>query len=251
MSWKDKEKMAFHIDEGVFCYTKMPFGLKNVGATYQRLVDTKFEGPLGRNPEAYVDDIVIKSKMKQDLIQDVKETLLTLKKVNMKLNPKRCSFRMEEDRLKKCTNKKDFRWTEATDKAFQAMKSLIVELPTLTAYMKYEELMVYLSAANKTVSAVLLVERKGRQMLIHYVSRSLQGTEVKKEQTDLDPATEVEVWKLYTDGACNDHGSRAGLILIDPEDMEYSYELWLNFSNSNNDAEYEALFAGLMLIPLQ
>ncbi|GKB49211.1 reverse transcriptase domain-containing protein [Tanacetum coccineum] len=42
MTKKDEEKTAFHTDEGVFCYTKMPFGLKNVGATYQRLVDTIF-----------------------------------------------------------------------------------------------------------------------------------------------------------------------------------------------------------------
>ncbi|GKA37260.1 reverse transcriptase domain-containing protein [Tanacetum coccineum] len=58
------------------------------------------------------------------------------------------------------------------------MKKLIAELPTLTAPMKGEELMVYLSAANEAVSVVLLVERRGRQMPIHYVSRSLQGAEV-------------------------------------------------------------------------
>ncbi|GJX70620.1 reverse transcriptase domain-containing protein [Tanacetum coccineum] len=63
MTKKDEEKMAFHTDEGVFCYTKMPFGLKNVGATYQRLVDTIFEGQIRRNLEAYVDDMVIKSKV--------------------------------------------------------------------------------------------------------------------------------------------------------------------------------------------
>ncbi|GJT03970.1 reverse transcriptase domain-containing protein [Tanacetum coccineum] len=89
MAKKDEEKTTFHTDEGVFCYTKMPFGLKNVGATYQRLVDTIFEGQMGRNLEAYVDDMVIKSKTQPEMIKDVKETLLTLKKVNMKLNPKK------------------------------------------------------------------------------------------------------------------------------------------------------------------
>ncbi|GJZ38970.1 hypothetical protein Tco_0585533, partial [Tanacetum coccineum] len=44
MAKKDEEKTAFHTDEGVFCYTKIPFGLKNARATYQRLVDTIFEG---------------------------------------------------------------------------------------------------------------------------------------------------------------------------------------------------------------
>nr|GEZ89412.1 reverse transcriptase domain-containing protein [Tanacetum cinerariifolium] len=47
----DKEKTAFHTGQGVYCYTKMPFGLKNAGATYQRLMDKTFEGQIGRNIE--------------------------------------------------------------------------------------------------------------------------------------------------------------------------------------------------------
>ncbi|GKB51280.1 reverse transcriptase domain-containing protein [Tanacetum coccineum] len=58
---------------------------------------------------------------------------------------------------KKCTNKKDFHWTIEAEELFQAMKKLIAELPTLIAPKKEEELMVYLSAANEAVSAVLLL----------------------------------------------------------------------------------------------
>ncbi|GJV16955.1 reverse transcriptase domain-containing protein [Tanacetum coccineum] len=82
------------------------------------------------------------------------------------------------DTLKKCANKKDFHWTTEAEEAFQAMKKLIAKLPTLTAPKKDEELMVYLSAANKAVSAVLLVKRSERQTPIHYVSRTLQGAEI-------------------------------------------------------------------------
>ncbi|GJU81546.1 reverse transcriptase domain-containing protein [Tanacetum coccineum] len=57
MTKKDEEKTAFHTEEGVFCYMKMPFGLKNVGATYQRLVDSAFKEQIGVNLEAYVDDM--------------------------------------------------------------------------------------------------------------------------------------------------------------------------------------------------
>ncbi|GKD60075.1 reverse transcriptase domain-containing protein [Tanacetum coccineum] len=96
MTKKDEEKTTFHTDEGVFCYTKIRFGLKNARSTYQRLVDTIFEGQMGRNLEAYMDDMVIKSKTELEMIKDVEETLLTLKKVNMKLNPKKCSFGIEE-----------------------------------------------------------------------------------------------------------------------------------------------------------
>ncbi|PWA85049.1 reverse transcriptase domain-containing protein [Artemisia annua] len=54
-------------------------------------------------------------------------------------------------------------------------------------------------------------------------------------------------WRLYTDGALNDNGSRVGLILITPDNVEYSYALRPNFSNSNSATEYEALLAGLKI----
>ncbi|GJS79364.1 reverse transcriptase domain-containing protein [Tanacetum coccineum] len=55
MSEEDEEKKAFYTDQGTYCYTKIPFGLKNAGATYQRLVDSAFQAQLGRNLETYVD----------------------------------------------------------------------------------------------------------------------------------------------------------------------------------------------------
>ncbi|GKB11741.1 reverse transcriptase domain-containing protein [Tanacetum coccineum] len=174
--------------------------LRNARATYQRLVDTIFKGQIGRNLDAYMDDMVIKSKMEQDLIKGpLKKQFMTIKK--------------------------------KPGEAFQAMKKLIAELPTLTAPMKDEELMVYLSEASEAISAVLLVERNGS----------------KEEQTALESISKADTWKLYTDGASNDHGSGVGLILIDPQGMEYSYALQLNFCNSNNDAESKALLAGLRI----
>ncbi|GJY79481.1 reverse transcriptase domain-containing protein [Tanacetum coccineum] len=96
--WRKKmrKKIAFHTNQGVFCYTKMPFGLKNAGATYQRLVDKAFEKQIGRNLEVYVDDLVIKSHTESEILRDIKETFRNLKKINMKLNPKKCTFGAEE-----------------------------------------------------------------------------------------------------------------------------------------------------------
>ena len=70
----------------------MPFGLKNAGATYQRLADRAFEKQIGRNVEVYVDDMVIKSKGDEGMIRDIEETLIQVRKINMKLNPKKCAF---------------------------------------------------------------------------------------------------------------------------------------------------------------
>nr|GEY32585.1 reverse transcriptase domain-containing protein [Tanacetum cinerariifolium] len=92
----NEEKTAFHTGQGVYCYTKMPFGLKNAGATYHRLMDKAFEGQIGRNIEVYVDDLVVKSYTEAEMIRDIEETFRTLRNVNMKLNPKKCSFRLVE-----------------------------------------------------------------------------------------------------------------------------------------------------------
>nr|GEX90478.1 reverse transcriptase domain-containing protein [Tanacetum cinerariifolium] len=92
----DEEKTAFHTGQGVYCYTKMPFGLKNPGATYQRLMDKAFEGQIRQNIEVYVDDLVVKSYTEAEMMRDVGETFCTLRKVNMKLNPKKCSFGLAE-----------------------------------------------------------------------------------------------------------------------------------------------------------
>ncbi|GJT92023.1 reverse transcriptase domain-containing protein [Tanacetum coccineum] len=96
MAKEDEEKTAFHTNQGVFCYTKMSFGLKNAGATYQRLVDKAFEKQIGRNLEVYVDDLVIKSHTENELLRDIEETFHNLRKINMKLNPKKCTFGAEE-----------------------------------------------------------------------------------------------------------------------------------------------------------
>ncbi|GJV65219.1 reverse transcriptase domain-containing protein [Tanacetum coccineum] len=78
MAQDDEEKAAFYTDQGTYCYMKMPFGLKNTGATYQRLVDTAFQSQIGRNLKAYVDDMVIKSNDERVLIADITETFDSL-----------------------------------------------------------------------------------------------------------------------------------------------------------------------------
>ncbi|GJV41994.1 reverse transcriptase domain-containing protein [Tanacetum coccineum] len=99
MSKEDEEKTAFYTDQGTYCYTKMSFRLKNAGATYQRLIDSTFQSQIGRNLEAYMDDMVIKSNDKKTLLADVAETFDNLRKINMKLNPKKCSFGVEESKF--------------------------------------------------------------------------------------------------------------------------------------------------------
>ena len=88
----DQENTSFVTNQGLYCYKVMPFGLKNVGATYQRLVNCMFSHQIGRNVEVYVDDMLVKSKDKANHLDDLKETFSTLRKYNMKLNPAKCVF---------------------------------------------------------------------------------------------------------------------------------------------------------------
>ena len=92
MSKEDQEKQAFFLDLGVYCYTTMPFGLKNARATYQRLVNRVFQSQIGRNVKAYVDDILLKSKKTSVLLSNVREMFGILCDTRMMLNPKKCVF---------------------------------------------------------------------------------------------------------------------------------------------------------------
>ncbi|KAL0456790.1 UNVERIFIED_CONTAM: hypothetical protein Slati_1018200 [Sesamum latifolium] len=70
---EDRKKVSFITSEGTFCYVAMPFGLKNAGATYQRLVDKIFHPQIGRNIEVYVDDMLVKSKKAEEHVKDLEE----------------------------------------------------------------------------------------------------------------------------------------------------------------------------------
>nr|AAT94049.1 putative polyprotein [Oryza sativa Japonica Group] len=92
-------KTSFITPFGANCYITMPFGLKNAGATYQRMIQRCFSTQIGRNVEAYVDDVVVKTKQKDDLISDLEETFASIRAFRMKLNPEKCTFGVPSGKL--------------------------------------------------------------------------------------------------------------------------------------------------------
>jgi hypothetical protein len=92
MKESDQLATSFVTPYGIYCYVTMPFGLKNVGATYQRTMQKCLADQIRRNIHAYVDDIAIMSKKQDDLIADLQETFNNLRKYNMMLNPTKCVF---------------------------------------------------------------------------------------------------------------------------------------------------------------
>src|SRR6266498_3571734 len=92
-------KTSFIMLFGAYCYITMPFGLKNAGATYQRAMQRCLHDQLGCNVEAYIDDIIIKSRVKEDLISDLFETFANLRRFRWKLNPEKCVFGVPSGKL--------------------------------------------------------------------------------------------------------------------------------------------------------
>ena len=96
---RDECKTAFMIELSCYCYTVMPFGLKNAGATYQRLMDKELAPMIGRNVQAYVDDMVVTSQVKDQHIVDLEELFKTIAKYKLKLNPEKCVFEVEASKF--------------------------------------------------------------------------------------------------------------------------------------------------------
>ncbi|GJS27550.1 reverse transcriptase domain-containing protein [Tanacetum coccineum] len=289
MAKEDEEKTTFITSQGVFCYSKMPFGLRNAEATYQRLVDKAFHKQICRNLEVYVDDLVIKSRTKDEIIRGIEETFKTLREINMKLNLKNVPPGVEEGMflgrklngklaslnkflaklaekslpffktLKKCTKKSDFHWTEEVEAAFKQMNRAL-RGPEVN-YTSMEKLVLALVHASKRLKIyfqahpiIVVTDQPIKQVLskpevagrlqkwsielgeyaIHYrpivsVNGQILADFIveRPEEDDPDTAMDVEeelleLWTLFTDGSS-----------------------W--FKATNNEAEYEALIAGLRI----
>ena len=385
MDPNDQEKTSFVTAQGTYCYRVMPFGLKNAGATYQRLVNRIFQKQIGTIMEVYIDDMLVKSITAGLHIAHLSETFQILRDYNMKLNPAKCAFGVlagkflgfivnhrgieaNPDKIKalldmpspsgikevqrltgriaalsrfvsrasdKCQPffqvlKKAFQWDEKCEEAFMALKKYLSSPPILVSPIEGELLTLYLAVSDFSTSAILVRDRERVQHPVYYCSRALRGAEERYPRMEklilalvtaarklrpyfqahtievpteypmkqvlhkpevsgrlmkwaielsefgirYKPKTAIKgqiladfimefapvglpeptqseddlpIWKLSIDGASNAQGSGAGLILTSPEGIDVEYALRFGFHASNNEAEYEAVIAGLNL----
>ncbi|XP_075675052.1 uncharacterized protein LOC142644294 [Castanea sativa] len=139
------------------------------------------------------------------------------------------------DNLKELLKKwKGFQWDKECDKAFQDLKDYLGQALTLTAPEVGEDLYMYLSVFEHAASAVLLKD-SGVQLPIYYISK-----------TFIDAKTRP--WKVFVDGASNTAGAGAGIVVITPKGLKLEHSFRLGFRAFNNEAEYEALLAGLRVV---
>ncbi|RDX88932.1 Retrovirus-related Pol polyprotein from transposon opus, partial [Mucuna pruriens] len=212
----DEEKTAFITDYGAFCYKVMLFGLKNDGATYQRLMDKIFKDVMGRDVEVYVDDMVAKSKGGEDYCEALGEY--------SKLNPEKCSFGVQAGRFmcfmltergmeanpNKCRavinmrspqNVKEVQQligrvttlsrfiskaseTPECEEAFLRLKAILATPPILMRPEPGQPLHFYISVTKAAISSVLIQEKGMEQCPIYFISKTLQGSEKRYQKIE-------------------------------------------------------------------
>ena len=139
----DQEKISFVTSQRLFYYKVMPIKLKNVRAMYQGLVNRMFIQQIGRNVEVYVDDMLVKSK-KED--RHLREKFETLHLYDMKLNPRKCVFRVSSGKFL------DFMVSQWGIKANPDKIQAILEMPPPKNIMEVQSLNSKVAALNKFIS---------------------------------------------------------------------------------------------------
>ncbi|KAL5578322.1 hypothetical protein UlMin_020021 [Ulmus minor] len=199
----------------------MPFGLKNAGATYQRLVNKMFKQQIGKTMEVYVDDMLVKSLKADEHINNLRESFEVLREYKMKLNPAKCAFGVTSGKfLGFMVNHRGIKANPVKIQALLDMESprKVKEVQSLT----------------------------GRQALADFIAEFTYQPISLESAKELVPSPS-SLWHLYVDGSSTDNCSGAGVILVSPEGVRLSCVLRFRFKATNNQAEYKALLAGLRL----
>nr|GEU91096.1 reverse transcriptase domain-containing protein [Tanacetum cinerariifolium] len=263
MAREDEEKTAFYTDQSTYGYTKMPFGLKNVGATYQRTESAEkafqeikkviVELPLLTTPvkeeTLYVYVVAATEAVSVVLLAERKGIQCSIHYVSRTLNEAERNYAL----LEKLTmlllhmSRRLRRYFEAHPIKViidQPLKQILNKAQASWNLTKYSVELGAYNIAYEPRSAM-----KGH-VLADFLSEAPVGTpteEFFQLTAKLPNKDDMERWTLFTDGASNSKGSRVGLVLIGPSGVEFTYALRLNFASTNNEAKYEAMLAGLRM----
>ncbi|RDX71780.1 Retrovirus-related Pol polyprotein from transposon 17.6, partial [Mucuna pruriens] len=260
---RDEAKTTSITDAGTFCCKVMPFRLKNARATYQRLMDNIFEEIIGIDVEVYVDDMVVKSTTTGEHYSALERVF------QLKLNPEKCSFGVQAGKFlgfmliergieanpKKCQAIINMR-SPQTDAERRYQR---IEKATLALIITSRRLRTYFQRYNIVVLRKL--DLVGRMVVwsiqlsefdISYENRGHIKAQALvvfiTEMTTIGSVTsEDSEWFLFVDGASNQVGRGAGIILEGLNRVLIEQSLHFEFKTSNNQVEYEALLVGMNL----
>ncbi|KAL0451467.1 UNVERIFIED_CONTAM: Retrovirus-related Pol polyprotein from transposon gypsy [Sesamum latifolium] len=171
MAEEDRIKTSFITDPGIYCYNVMPFGLKNAGATYQKLVNRMFKNQIGSTMEVYVDDMLVKST-EGDHLKELRRAFEIMRAYGMKLNPSKCTFRVRGGK---------FLGYMVSEKGIEANPEKIQAIMGLRSPRTLNEMQ---KLTEEAVSSVLVREQEKNQSPVYYVIKMLQEAEKRYTQIE-------------------------------------------------------------------
>uniref|UniRef100_A0A2N9H088 Uncharacterized protein n=1 Tax=Fagus sylvatica TaxID=28930 RepID=A0A2N9H088_FAGSY len=212
----DEEKTAFITPRGIFCYKVMPFGLKNAGATYQRMITKMFSSQLGKTVEVYIDDMVVKSVRAEDHLENLRAVFNTLRRHRLKLNASKCAFGVGSGKFL------GFMVTQRGIEANPDQISAILELRPPRTVREVQKLTGMAAALNRFISRAAEkcrpffdLIKKGKNF--HWGEQSDQAFERLKEYLSAAPllSTPVNGESLYVYLAVSEHAVSAAIVRED------------------------------------
>ncbi|XP_057965298.1 uncharacterized protein LOC131155865 [Malania oleifera] len=190
--------------------------------------------------EAYVDDMLVKSMEAGQHCKDLRETFELLRRYHMRLNPTKCVFGVSAGK---------FLGFMVTHRGIEANPDKIRALLEMEAPRTKKEIQRPESSGRMTRWSIELSEFDIQYQLRPAVKAQVLANFTAKRLPE--SSTKSEEWTLHVDGSSNAAGGGAGFILSDLEGNETLFALKLEFTATNNEAEYEALLAGLRLLVVE
>ncbi|GAU47561.1 hypothetical protein TSUD_404080 [Trifolium subterraneum] len=212
----DAQHTMFMSNTCNYFYNVMPFGLKNAGATYQRMMDRVFVEQIGKNLEVYIDDMAVKTQKEGEHDKDLDDILKSVRKYNMRLSSAKCSFGVQVGKflgfllthrgieanpykcqdiinMKSPTSVKEVQQlmgrisalsSPECEEAFQKLKVFLASPPILTRPEQGKTLYLYLAVSEKALSSALVQEVGGEEKPIYFMSRTLRGAETRYQNIE-------------------------------------------------------------------
>ncbi|XP_075524469.1 uncharacterized protein LOC142556856 [Primulina tabacum] len=220
----DQDKASFITSGGTFCYVVMPFRLKNVETTYQRLMNRVFEKQLARNVEVYVDDILGKSKEVAGFVSDLEETFATLMQYVIKVNPAKCIFGIKSGK---------FLGFVVTDRGIEVNQEKVKPLGRIMTHSEVSGRIIKwtVELGEYNIGYEPWVPIKA-QDLSDFLSEMVQPDEEK-------------VWRVFFDRASSLSGCAVGVVIIALPGEKIKLALIIDSRVTDNETEYEAVLTGI------
>ncbi|XP_020967388.1 uncharacterized protein LOC107614902 [Arachis ipaensis] len=243
-------------------------------------MDKVFHQQIGWNMKIYVDDMVAKTTPERSHCEDLKEIFSQIRAYNMRLNPEKCAFGVQRGKflgfmltsrgIKANSEKCEAILNMASPKTIKEVQQLAGRVAALSRFLpvvsnrsyhffqtiskskKFEwtkECETAFAELKATLSSPPVLQSPETEFDIQFQSRPALKSQILADivsELTADEHHYEKTWEIQVDGASNREGSRAGIVLREGETVMAEQSLQFNFSSSNNQAEYEALIAGIM-----